>query len=85
LKSPPSRRLTIEVPPKVPIGRTFLAFTPIPAETTVIPRFSMTQIEAWAKAPEIQALTGVLAGAWLPADITMQDIREMRLTEKYGT
>jgi hypothetical protein len=28
---PASRRLTIEVPPEVPVGRTILAFTPVPA------------------------------------------------------
>ena len=47
------------------------------------PQFTMTQIEEWARAPEIQNLVGVLKGAGLPADITMSDIQNERLTEKY--
>ena len=48
-----------------------------------IPLFSMAQIEEWAKAPEIQALTGVLKETNLPADISISDIRNARLAEKY--
>jgi hypothetical protein len=43
---------------------------------------TMTQIDEWAKVPEIQNLVGVLKG--LPQDISMTDIRNMRLSEKYG-
>jgi hypothetical protein len=48
-------------------------------------RFSVAQVEQWANAPEVQALTGALKGTGLPADLTIQDIREMRLAERYGT
>jgi|GEM_PF-1351622 len=47
------------------------------------PQFTMTQIEEWARSPEIQNLVGVLKGAGLPTDITMSDIRNERLAEKY--
>jgi len=47
------------------------------------PQFTMAQIEEWAKAPEIQTLVGVLKGAGLSADISMTDIRNERLAERY--
>jgi hypothetical protein len=49
-----------------------------------LPRFTKAQIEAAANSLEIQALVGVLKGADLPPNVTMKDIREMRLAEKYG-
>jgi hypothetical protein len=48
-----------------------------------IPRLTRAQIEEWAKAPKVQAIVGVLEGADLPEDISMKDIRQMRLEEKY--
>ena len=48
-----------------------------------LPILTMEQIEKWAKTPEIQALTGVLAGTSLPDDIKMSDIRNNRLSYKY--
>ncbi|GHU67770.1 hypothetical protein FACS189447_10180 [Spirochaetia bacterium] len=53
-------------------------------KSAALPRFTMAQIEAAAQSPEIQAIVGALKGADLPPDITMKDIREMRLAEKYG-
>ena len=47
------------------------------------PSFTMSQIEEWAKTPEIQNLVGALNGANLPPDIRISDIRDMRLSEKY--
>ena len=47
------------------------------------PTFTMAQIDEWAKAPEIQSLVGVLKGAGLPLNISMTDIRNERLAEKY--
>ena len=47
------------------------------------PLFTVAQIEEWAKAPEIQALVGVLKEAGLPADINIKDIRNERIAEKY--
>ena len=48
------------------------------------PSLTMAQIKEWSKAPEIQSLVGVLNGANLPPDITISDIRNERLKEKYG-
>ena len=48
-----------------------------------VPLFTMAQIEEWAKAPEIQALTGALKETNLPADISISDIRNDRLADKY--
>ncbi|GHV93516.1 hypothetical protein AGMMS50268_40190 [Spirochaetia bacterium] len=61
------------------------AAAPRAGKSAVLSRFTMAQIEEWAQAPEIQALVGALKGADLPPDITMKDIREMRLAEKYGS
>jgi hypothetical protein len=47
------------------------------------PSLTMAQIEEWAKASEIQAIAGVLKGTGLPADISIHDIRNQRLAEKY--
>ena len=52
---------------------------------TELPEFTMAQIEEWSKAPEIQSLVGVLKGANLPQGITISDIRNERLKEKYRT
>ena len=49
-----------------------------------IPRLTMAQIDEWTQALELQAIAGILEGADLPPDITMKDIRRMRLEEKYG-
>ncbi|MDR0551705.1 MAG: hypothetical protein LBG72_06775 [Spirochaetaceae bacterium] len=86
---PASRRLVIDVPLEVPAGRTILAFIPVPAEKDragkpKLPRFTKEQIEEWSKSPDIQALVGAIDSTGLPPDITMKDIREMRLAEKYG-
>ena len=50
----------------------------------VLPMFTKAQIEEWANAPEIQALSGALKNAGLPDDIDMKKIRAMRIAEKYG-
>ncbi|GHV36758.1 hypothetical protein AGMMS49546_02740 [Spirochaetia bacterium] len=91
---PASRRLVIDVPREIPAGRVVLTFTPEGETRTdaavgagkprVLPRFTMAQIEAAAQSPEVQAIVGALKGADLPPDVTMKDIREMRLAEKYG-
>jgi hypothetical protein len=44
---------------------------------------TMAQIDEWSKVPEIQSLVGVLKGAVDP-NINIDDIRDMRLAEKYG-
>jgi hypothetical protein len=55
-----------------------------PAEKPVLPLFTKAQVEAAVQSPEIQAIVGALKGADLPPDVTMKDLREMRLAEKYG-
>ena len=49
-----------------------------------IPRLTMLQIEEAAKSSAVQALVGALKDADLPPDMTMKDIRKMRLEEKYS-
>jgi len=48
------------------------------------PRFSKAQIEQWAYDSALQSLVGILDRAGIPGDITMKDIHEMRLGERYG-
>jgi hypothetical protein len=56
-----------------------------PVEETgdTIPKFTRAQIDEWSKSPKVQVLVGALAGAGLPEDISMKDIRQMRIEEKY--
>jgi hypothetical protein len=86
---PADRKLHIdlELPETVPDGATelVLTFKNVSPEKSVLPRFSAKQIEAWSHAPEIQSLVGALKGIGLPADVSIKDIREKRLAEKYGT
>jgi len=56
---------------------------PVEEKINETPQLTKAQIEEAAKAPEIQALVGVLKGADLPEDISMKDVRQMRLAEKY--
>ena len=43
-------------------------------------RFSAAQIREWAQAPEIQTLVGALKGSGLPADTSITNIRNERLS-----
>ena len=45
---------------------------------------TMAQIDEWSKSPEIQSLAGVLKNSNLSPDITLSDIKNERLKEKYG-
>jgi hypothetical protein len=56
---------------------------PVEETANTIPKFTRAQIDEWSKSPQVQALVGALAGADLPEDINMKDIRQMRLAEKY--
>lgn len=83
---PASRRIVIEVPPDVPVGKAILTFTPV-RETSASGsglKVPWKRIGELSRAPEIQALVGALGGKGLASDITMRDIREMRIGEKYG-
>jgi hypothetical protein len=86
IEIPASRRITIEVPPDVPVGKTILTFTSVRSSLTSGKRLRLSweRIKELSKAPEIQTLVGALDGKGLAPNITMSDIREMRLGEKYG-
>jgi hypothetical protein len=79
-------RLDFDLPETVPTGAAefVLIFKTVSPEKPAIRRFSMEQINAWSRAPEIQSLVGALKGTGLATDVSMKDIRTMRLTEKYG-
>ena len=53
--------------------------SPIEEETEKLSQFTMEQIKEWSQSPKVQAIVGVLKDAGLPPDITMKDIRQMRL------
>jgi len=55
---------------------------PAEEKAETIPKVTMAQIDEWTQTPELQALAGLLKGADLPPDISMKDIRQMRLAEK---
>ena len=52
-------------------------------EERKLPLFTMAQINEWVQTPEIQSLVGALKGTNLAPDISITDIRDMRLAEKY--
>jgi len=60
-----------------------------PLERPKLPRLSKAEIDEMAKNdPAIQALTGCITGDWLPPplmreNVSMKDIRELRLKERY--
>jgi len=56
---------------------------PVEEKADITPKFTMAQIIEWSQSPKVQALVGVLKDAGLPEDISMKDIRQMRLAEKY--
>jgi hypothetical protein len=61
-----------------------------PLEKPQLPRLSRAEIDEMAKHdPVIQSLSGCIKGDWLPLpftreNVTMKDIRELRLKERYG-
>ena len=61
-----------------------IVFPTMADETKKIPKFTVEQIKQWSSSPQIQAITGVLKDTDLPQDITIKDIRQMRLSEKYN-
>jgi hypothetical protein len=93
--TPETRRMVIDIPEEFH-GRSVEVIvlpvmknpepdqTPYLTNNDALPKFSKAQIEEWAQAPEIQALSGALKNAGLPEDIDMKKIRAMRIAEKYG-
>ena len=73
-----------DLPPAFKNRKIEVIMFPVEEKTETIPQFTMEQINEWAQSPQVQALVGVLKDAGLPEDITMKDIRQMRLAEKYG-
>jgi hypothetical protein len=55
-----------------------------PASGKNLPKFTREQIETWRTDHDIQAFSGILKDAGLPPDITMDDIKWMRLKERHG-
>ena len=75
-----------DLPPAFKNKKVEMILFPVEEFTSIkrsLPQLTMAQIEEWAKAAEIQSLIGVLKGTGLPADISINDIRNERLTEKY--
>ena len=57
---------------------------PVEEKADITPKFTMAQIDEWTQTPELQALAGLLKGSDLSPNISMKDVRQMRLAEKYG-
>jgi hypothetical protein len=73
-----------DLPPVLRNRKVEVIVFPVEEKTEKLPQFTMEQIEEAAKSPEIQALVGALKDADLPADLTMKDVRQMRLEERYS-
>ena len=92
--TPETRRTVIDVPEEFRGRSVEIIVLPVienhkPEQTPRLPKdalpiFTKAQIEEWAKAPEVQALSGALKNTGLPDDIDMKKIRAMRIAEKYG-
>jgi hypothetical protein len=72
-----------DLPPVFKNRKVEVIMFPVEETSHIIPKFTKAQIIEWSKSPKVQALVGVLVGAGLPEDISMKDIRQMRLEEKY--
>jgi hypothetical protein len=72
-----------DLPPVFKNRKVEVIMFPVEEKTEKLPKFTREQIEEWTKTPALQAIAGILKDAGLPPDITMKDIRQMRLEEKY--
>jgi len=72
-----------DLPPVFKNRKIEVIMFPVEEKTDIIPKFTMAQIIEWSQSPKVQAIVGVLKDAGLPEDISMKDIRQMRLAEKY--
>jgi hypothetical protein len=73
-----------DLPPVLRNRKVEVIVFPVEEKTEKLPQFTMAQMIEWSKSPKVQAIVGVLEGADLPPDITMKDVRQMRLEEKYS-
>jgi hypothetical protein len=73
-----------DLPPAFKNRKIEVIMFPVEEKSETIPKVTMAQIDEWSQSPQVQALVGVLKDAGLPEDITMKDIRQMRLAEKHG-
>ena len=73
-----------DLPPVFKNRKVEVIMFPVEEKTDITQKFTMEQIIEWSQSPQVQALVGVLKDAGLPEDISMKDIRQMRLTEKYN-
>ena len=69
----------VDLPPGFTNRKVEVLVFPVEDTAEAMPHFTRAQMEEWSKAPELQALVGILKDADLPPDITMKDIRQMRL------
>jgi hypothetical protein len=95
---PADRRLTIEVPRGVPVGRARITFFPLPDDESKnapqedLPKVTRAEIEAARQDPVIRRIAELVEPmdlSWLPEgltreNLTMKDVRALRLKEKYG-
>jgi hypothetical protein len=95
---PESRMISIQVPRGVPVGRARIRFFPLPADESKtvpqeeLPKVTRAEIEAARQDPVIRRMAELaeqMDFSWLPEgltreNITMKDIRALRLKEKYG-
>jgi len=73
-----------DLPPVFKNRKVEVIMFPVEEKADKIPQFTMEQVIKWSQSPQVQALVGVLKDKGLPEDITMKDIRQMRLAEKYN-
>jgi hypothetical protein len=71
---PANHRLTIEVPPEIPVGRTILTFTPAP----VVSAKSGPADNEKSATPLTDSLLGIASGL---GDISLEEIRTERLSK----
>jgi hypothetical protein len=94
---PENHRLSIQVPPEVPVGRARIVFFPAPnveSQSEELPRITRAQWAKWEKNPDpvierMSELADQMNFSWFPEgltreNITMKDIRALRIKEKYN-
>jgi hypothetical protein len=93
-----SQMISIQVPREVPIGRARITFFLLPADESKtvpqeeLPKVTRAEIDAARQDPVIRRMAELaeqMDFSWLPEgltreNITMKDIRALRLKEKYG-